>query len=116
MKQNIAALIVPARISLPIKWVHIGQGLDLRQELVRGNVETITGRGWHVFLNDEAKFIPLPLNPRAEVLIREAGIPVEDTINGDAVFLGHGSDGDDASVPGHLLIKAERLFGTPLAA
>ncbi|ASN20264.1 DUF3846 domain-containing protein [Arthrobacter sp. YN] len=116
MKQKVLALIVPARISSPIGLEWIGYGLDLRQKLVKGNVGTINGRGWHVFLNDEAEFIPLPLNPRAEVLIREAGLQVEDTISGDAIFLGHASNGEDTCVPEHLLTMAERLFETRLAA
>ncbi|MFJ6455999.1 hypothetical protein [Paenarthrobacter sp. NPDC091669] len=116
MKQKVSALIVPARISLPVGLEWIGRGLDIRQKLVKGNVETINGTGWHVFLNDEARFIPLPLNPRAEVLIREAGLRIEDTVRGDAVFLGHASNGEDTCAPEHLLTMAERLFGTRLAA
>lgn len=90
--------------------------LTVQQSLVEGNVEAITGRGWHVLLNDEAIHIPLPLNPRAEVLIREAGTPMESTVSGTAVFLGHGSSGNDEDVPRHLLSLAERLFETRLAA
>ncbi|MGR0162175.1 DUF3846 domain-containing protein [Paenarthrobacter nitroguajacolicus] len=90
--------------------------MSRQQSLVEGNVEAISGLGWHVLLNDQAIHIPLPPNPRAEVLIREAGIPVEDTVSGTAVFLGHGSTGYDQDVPGHLVNLAERLFGTRLAA
>ncbi|WP_159698553.1 DUF3846 domain-containing protein [Arthrobacter sp. 18067] len=116
MKQKVSAIIVPARIFLPIRVEWIEHDLDFRQKLVKGNVETINGRGWHVLLNDEAKFLPLPLNPRAEVLIREAGLQIEDTVSGDAVFLGHAINGEDTCVPGHLLTMAERLFETRLAA
>ncbi|WP_286179667.1 hypothetical protein [Arthrobacter sp. ISL-95] len=90
--------------------------MENHQSLVEGNIEAISGRGWHVLLNDQARHIPLLLNPRAEVLIREAGIPMEDTVSGTAVFLGHRSSGSDADVPEHLVSVAERLFGTRLAA
>ncbi|MEQ4565840.1 hypothetical protein [Paenarthrobacter sp. CAP02] len=116
MQKFLFALIVPARLHEPIRVEEIGAALASRQSLVEGNVEAISGRGWHAFLNDQAESIPLPLNPRAEVLIREAGTPIEDPVSGNAVFLGQGSDGNETDVPGQLLSLAERLFGTRLAA
>ncbi|WP_211712555.1 DUF3846 domain-containing protein [Paenarthrobacter sp. GOM3] len=116
MRKFLVALIVPARLHEPVRIEEIGLCLASRQALVEGNVEAISGRGWHAFLNDQAKSIPLPLNPRAEVLIREAGTPIEAPVSGNAVFLGHGSDGDETDVPAQLLSLAERLFATRLAA
>ncbi|KUM33722.1 DUF3846 domain-containing protein [Arthrobacter sp. EPSL27] len=116
MRQRRYALIIPPRLSHPIRVEEIDTSLPARQTLVEGNVGAITGPGWHAFLNDEADFIPLPLNARAEVLIREAGVPLEDTVSGTVVFLGHGHDGDDADVPAPLLQLAGRLFNTALAA
>lgn len=116
MQHLITALIIPARLHEFIRLERIEPVLEIQQSLVAGNVEAITGRGWHVLLNDEAIHVPLPLNPRAEVLIREAGTPVENTVSGTAVFLGHGTSGDDQDVPSHLLTLAERLFETRLAA
>lgn len=116
MQQLMTVLIIPARINECIRVERIEPAMEMRQSLVEGNVEAISGRGWHVLLNDQAIHIPLPPNPRAEVLIREAGTPMEDTVSGTAVFLGHGSNGTDQDVPGHLLSLAERLFQTRLAA
>lgn len=116
MRYLMSALIIPARLHECIRVEEIEPVMEVQQSLVEGNVEAITGHGWHVLLNDEAIHIPLPPNPRAEVLIREAGTPVEDTVCGTAVFLGHGTSGDDQDVPSHLLSLAERLFETRLAA
>ncbi len=116
MRQICTALIIPARLSHPIRVEEIDTSLATRQTLVEGNVGAITYMDWHVYLNDEADFIPLPLNARAEVLIREAGLHLEGTVSGTAVFLGHGSNGDEADAPAHLLRLAERLFDTALAA
>ncbi len=115
-QQLITVLIIPARLSERIRMEQIEPAMEMCQSIVAGNVEAISGRGWHVLLNDQAIHIPLPLNPRAEVLIREAGTPLEDTVSGTAVFLGHGRSGRDQDVPGHLLSLAERLFETRLAA
>ncbi|HEX9228320.1 MAG TPA: DUF3846 domain-containing protein [Arthrobacter sp.] len=116
MRQLCTALIIPARISHPIRVQQIDNSLTTRQALVEGNVGAITSKDWHVYLNDEADLIPLPLNARAEVLIREAGLHLEETLRGTAVFLGHGNNGDEADAPAHLLRLAERLFDTALAA
>jgi hypothetical protein len=115
-QQLITVLIIPERLSERIRTERIEPAMEMHQSLVEGNVEAISGRGWHALLNDQAIHIPLPLNPRAEVLIREAGTPVENTVSGTAVFLGHGSSGNDADVPDHLVRLAERLFETRLAA
>ena len=116
MRQTRAALIIPARLNQPIRVEEIDTSLTARQTLVGGNVGAITCMDWHAYLNDEADFIPLPLNARAEVLIREAGLHLEDTVSGTVVFLGHGNNGDEADVPAHLLRLAGRLFDTALAA
>ncbi|HSL36752.1 MAG TPA: hypothetical protein VK883_07990 [Arthrobacter sp.] len=116
MRAKRIALVIPANLSQPVRVEKINTALAARQILVEGNVGAITSKDWHVYLNDEADFIPLPLNARAEVLIREAGLHLEETVSGTAVFLGHEDDGDEADAPAHLLQLAERLFGTPLAA
>lgn len=116
MRQTHTALIIPARFSHPIRAEEIDTSLATRQTLVEGSVGAITFVDWHVYLNDEADSIPLPVNARAEVLIREAGLQLEETVRGTVVFLGHGNNGDDAAAPAHLLRLAERLFDTALAA
>ncbi len=116
MRPKRIALIIPARLSQPIRVEQIDTTRATRQTLVEGNVEAITCGDWHVYLNDEAEFIPLPLNARAEVLIREAGLHLEETVSGTAVFLGHEDNGDEADAPVHLLRLAERLFDAALAA
>lgn len=116
MRPTHVALIIPAHLTHPIRVEKIGTTLVSRQILVEGNVEAFTFKDWHVYLNDEADFIPLPLNARGEVLIREAGLHLEGNVRGTAVFLGHRVNGDDADAPAHLLQLAERLFDTALAA
>jgi hypothetical protein len=116
MRTTSTALIVPACLSQPARVETFDTALTTLQTLVEGNVEAITGVDWHVYRNDEGKFIRLPQNMRAEVLIREAGVYLEDAFSGTAVFLGHGDHGDEADAPGHLIRLAERLFDTPLAA
>jgi hypothetical protein len=104
------ALIIPASLPQPIRVEGIVLTVAKRQVLVQGNFEAISYRDWHVYLNDEADHIPLPVNPRAEVLIREAGVDIEGDIRGVAVFLGHSNDGKDTDIPTPLLQLAERLF------
>ena len=116
MRTTCTALIVPARLSQPVRVETVDATLTTLQILVEGNVEAITSGDWHVYMNDEGNFIKLPGNGRAEVLIREAGVHLEDTFSGTAVFLGHGRHGDKADAPGHLIRLAERLFDTELAA
>lgn len=112
MRQTRIALIIPARLSHPIRVEEIDTSLATRQTLVEGNVGAISCMDWHAYLNDEADFIPLPLNARAEVLIREAGLHLEETVSGTVVFLGHKNDGGEADAPAHLLRLAARLFDT----
>ena len=116
MLPTCAALVIPGRLNSPIRIEEIDHDLVSRQVLVEGNVRVISYMDWLVYLNDEAEAIPLPLNLRAEVLIREAGVPLEAAVGGTAVFLGKGTNGWDADAPVHLLRLAERLFGAALAA
>ncbi|HSN35123.1 MAG TPA: DUF3846 domain-containing protein [Arthrobacter sp.] len=116
MSTTCTALIVPARLSQPVRVETIDPTLATLQDLVEGNVEAITSSDWHVYLNDEGDAINLPANGRAEVLIREAGVFLEDSFSGTAVFLGHGRHVNRADAPGHLIRLAERLFETELAA
>jgi hypothetical protein len=48
--------------------------------------------------------------------MREAGTSLEDTVSGNAVFLGHGTGGLEEDVPDYLVGLAERLFEVRLAA
>ena len=109
------ALIVPAPLRQPVRIERIEATLLTRQRLLEGNVEAITCNGWHVYLNDEAGSIPLPLNSRAEVLLREAGLEIEQPVRGTAVLLGHDAHGEEKDAPPHLLQLAEQLFDTALA-
>jgi len=114
MNTTYNALIVPAHLTQPVRIATVDTGMPALQKLVAGNIESITSRDWHVYLNDEG--YRLPQNDRAEVLIREAGVYLVDTLNGTAVFLGNGSRGDESDAPGHLIRLAEQLFNLPLAA
>jgi hypothetical protein len=114
MKTTFNALIVPAHLTQPVRIETVDTDMEALQKLVAGNIESITSRDWHVYLNDEGS--RLPQNVRAEVLAREAGISLDDTLNGTAVFLGHGTRGHESDAPGHLIRLAEQLFDAPLAA
>jgi hypothetical protein len=114
MKTTFNALIVPAHLTQPVRIETVDTDMEALQKLVAGNIESLTSRDWHVYLNDEGS--RLPQNVRAEVLAREAGISLNDTLNGTAVFLGHGSRGNESDAPGHLIRLAEQLFDAPLAA
>jgi hypothetical protein len=114
MNTTYNALIVPAQLTQPVRIECVDTDVAVLQKLVAGNIESIAGRDWHAYLNDEGS--RLPQNDRAEVLIREAGIYLDDALNGTAVFLGHGPHGEETSAPSHLILLAEQLFDLPLAA
>ena len=114
MTTTYAALIVPAQLTQPVRIERVDIYVDVLQKLVGGNVESRTGRGWHVYLNDQGG--RLPQNDRAEVLMREAGADLDDAFNGTAVFLGHGPHGEESNAPAHLIRLAEQLFASRLRA
>lgn len=114
MNTTYNALIVPARLTHPVRIETVSTDMAALQKLVAGNIESITGADWHAYLNDAGN--RLPLNARAEVLIREAGVHIEDAFNGTAVFLGHGRGGGELDAPRHLIRLAEQLFDSRLAA
>lgn len=108
------ALVVPARLAHPVHIKVVELDMTAIQRVAAGDAGDIAGRDWHVYLDSEANRIAAP-NLRAEVLIREAGINVGD-LHGTALFLGHGSPGEETDVPRHLVRLAEQLFDLPLAA
>ncbi|MET4096852.1 hypothetical protein [Arthrobacter sp. UYCu712] len=114
MNTTYDALIVPAQLTQPVCIERVDTYVDVLQKLVGGNVESLTGRGWHVYLNDQGG--RLPQNDRAEVLMREAGTDLDDAFNGTAVFMGHGPHGEESSAPAHLIRLAEQLFDSRLRA
>ncbi|UZX04676.1 hypothetical protein F8G81_20285 [Arthrobacter sp. CDRTa11] len=108
------ALVVPARLSHPVHLKPVEIDLPALQRVAAGEVGLITGQTWHVYLdNDGRRTSP---NMRAEVLIREAGVDLEDTVHGTAIFLGRRNGGEDTDAPHHLIRLAEELFDVPLAA
>ncbi|MDQ0755063.1 hypothetical protein [Arthrobacter sp. B3I4] len=112
MNTTYDALIVPAQLTQPVRIERVDVDVDVLQELVGGNVESLPGPDWHVYFNDEGG--RLPQNDRAEVLIREAGADLDETFKGTGVFLGHGPSGEEASAPAHLIRLAEQLFAARL--
>ena len=114
MNTTYNALIIPSHLTQPVRIEAVDTVMAALQKLVAGNIDSITGRDWHVYLNDEGS--RLSQNARAEVLIREAGVRLDETLNGTAVFLGNGSRGDESDAPRHLIRLAEQLFDLPLAA
>ncbi|WP_427130529.1 DUF3846 domain-containing protein [Pseudarthrobacter sp. S9] len=116
MSTTCIALIVPARLSEPVRVETLDAGLYTLKSLVGGDIESVTRGDWHVYLNAEGKIINLPPNIRAGHLMLEAGLYLVDIFCGTAVFLGNGDHGEEADAPEHLIRLAERLFDTPLAA
>ena len=113
MKTNCLALIVPGRLTEPVRTAAVEPSLENLQVLVEGNVEAITYANWHAYINDDGR--GLPENIRAEVLIREAGLQIGEAFSGTAVFLGHQCHRGEADVPGRLIALAEHLFTNSLA-
>jgi Domain of unknown function (DUF3846) len=114
MSSTCTALIVPARLSQPVRAETLDARLPTLQALVEGNIEAITRGDWHAYLNDEGKILSLPPNIRAGHLIRETGLYLTDVFCGTVVFLGHGDHGDEADAPDYLIGLAEELFDTCL--
>lgn len=108
------ALVVPARLVHPVHIRSVEMDEDHRMRVAAGGIGRVNGNDWHAYVDSEGKrLVP---NFRAEALIREAGIDLDDTIHGTAMFLGHGQPGEEADAPRHLIRLAEQLFDLPLAA
>ncbi|WP_018762469.1 DUF3846 domain-containing protein [Arthrobacter sp. 135MFCol5.1] len=116
MSTTCTALIVPARLSQPVRTETIDASLPTLQALVEGNIEAITRGEWHAYLNEEGKIINLPANIRAGHLFRETGLYIADIFCGDVVFLGQSAHGEEADVPDYLIGLAEELFDARLSA
>ena len=116
MSTKYTALIIPARVSEPVRVEPIEPGLRTLQSLVGGDIEVITRGDWHVYLNAEGVIAGLPLNLRAAQLMYDCGLDLSGVARGTAVFLGHGDHGEDADVPNHLVRLAEDFFDTRLIA
>ncbi|MFP3462966.1 hypothetical protein R5O87_19205 [Arthrobacter globiformis] len=115
MNTPCTALVIPARLAHPVHIRSVELDTTALRRVATGEVGVIAGPDWHVYLDSETNRIAAQ-NLRAEVLIREAGINVEETLHGTALFLGDGQPGEDADVPRHLIRLAEQLFDLPLAA
>lgn len=116
MNTTYTALIIPARITEPVRVEPIEAGLENLQDLVEGGIESVTRGDWHVYLNAEGMIRNLPLNLRAAQLMYDCGLDLAGAARGQAVFLGDDEHGRDADVPQHLLRRAEELFSMERAA
>ncbi|KQR01146.1 hypothetical protein ASF72_13005 [Arthrobacter sp. Leaf141] len=114
MKSMCNALIIPAQLTQPVRLESVDTDMPALQRLMSGNIEAISTRDWHAYVSDEGN--RLPQNIRAEVLAREAGVHLEEVLNGTAVFLGHCSRGQEVDAPLRLIRLAEALFEQALAA
>ena len=108
------ALVVPTRLTQPvhIKPIHLDE--TAFQKIASGGIGLIAGTDWHVYLDSHTD--RTFMNPRAEVLIREAGTDLDGTIQGTALFLGLDRRDKECDAPRHLIRLAEQLFDLPLAA
>ncbi|NUT72434.1 hypothetical protein [Pseudarthrobacter sp. C4D7] len=114
-----SALVVPTRLTQPVHIRLIALDQKAVQRIASGGVRRLAGTDWHVYLDShylDGHAIRPATNPRAEVLIREAGIDLAGTIQGTALFLGRDGLGGECDVPRHLIGLAEQLFNLPLAA
>ncbi len=114
MNTSFNALIVPARLVHPVHLGLVQLDLPALQRLAGAEVGVVASGDWHVYLDSGG--IRYTENVRAEVLMREAGVDLDETIHGTAMFLGHGGRGDEADAPQHLIRLAEQLFDMPPAA
>lgn len=114
MNTSFIALIVPARLAHPVHIRPVELDMAVLQRVAGGEKGHIASTDWHVYLDHEGR--GTAENMRAEVLLREAGVDLDGTVHGTAVFLGHGSSGEEADAPRSLIRLAEQLFDLPLAA
>lgn len=114
MNHTYSALVVPARLVHPVHVNAVELDMAARLRVAGGGIGFLAAGDWHVYLDSEGS--RTAQNPRAEVLIREGGIELDEAIHGTAVFLGRGKHGEEADAPRHLIRLAERLFDMPLAA
>lgn len=114
MNHSYSALVVPARLAHPVHIKPVEMDMAAIQRVATGDIRLITGRDWRAYL-DSTGTQSSP-NVRAEVLIREAGIHLDATIHGTAMFLGQGSRGEETDAPRSLIRLAEQLFDMQLAA
>lgn len=114
MNTSFNALVVPARLVHPVHIRPLDLDATALQRVAAGDIGYIASSGWRAYLNnDGSQAFP---NLRAEVLIREAGVELDKTIHGTAMFLGFVVPGEEADTPDHLIRLAEELFDMPLAA
>jgi hypothetical protein len=116
MNTIFTALIIPVRISEPLRVEQIDTALTRLQQLVGGDIESVTRGDWHVYLNAEGVIRNLPLNLRAAQLTYDLGLDLAGAARGCAVFLGTDGHRGETDVPEHLVRRAAELFGMPLAA
>jgi len=108
------ALVVPTRLTQPVHIRPIDLDETAFQKIASGGIGVLAGTDWHVYLDSQAN--SPTMNPRAEVLIREAGVDLDGTIQGTALFLGRDRVDGECDAPRHLIRLAEQLFDMPLAA
>ena len=88
--------------------------LTVLNELVGGYIEAIHGPGWHAYVNEEGKWMGLPVNlPATQFAGANGWNPYGDHLVGTVVFLGSRGPDED-SVPLSLVDAAEQDYG-PLA-
>lgn len=116
MTTKYTALIIPARISEPVRLDTIETDQRTLQGLVGGDLETVARGNWHVYLNADGVTANLPANLRAAQLMYDCGLDLSGVARGTAVILGHGDHGQDTDVPEHLIRLAEEFFDTRLVA
>ena len=115
MRTICTALIVPVRTSEPVRVENIDVGRRALEDLVGGEIETVTRGDWDVYLNADGVIANLPPNLRAAELMRDCGLDLADAARGTVAFLGRGSPGEAADAPGHLIRRAEELYGRVVA-
>ncbi|GGI01927.1 hypothetical protein ACFFGR_02000 [Arthrobacter liuii] len=106
------ALVVPTRLTQPVHIRTIDLDETAFQKIASGGVGLLAGTDWQVYLDNRSN--AMVTNPRAEVLIREAGVDVDGTIQGTALFLGRGNPDGECDAPRRLIRLAEQLFDLPL--
>lgn len=89
---------------------HIGTNLNDFHAIVGGFIEHITLRpGWGLYINDNGKYLGLPLNETASALYKLSRPSTTDYIVGPAILCGMNEEGDDTDVPAHVISWMEQV-------
>lgn len=101
MTETVKAVVVPADIAEPVRFVETTGDLDALQGYCGGVIEAVGADDVTVYLHEEGKILGFAANARATVFAhRRQLIRADDYIAGDVVVLGFDpEEGDHLDIP-----------------